>query len=174
MPLLRTAQAIPAHARIIHPRSAERAMPARRLKRKPSIATVRKNVSPMSRVRNCPPRKYPQQPAAVSAVGSQQSAVLEPCEPRQGADEEGARDPSGSGTGGGKHDGSVRYGPHQPRTEAEARSVSMNRSALRGADAQLSVACRDRYTIRNAKWKTAEKSCPGRCTTGRIPRSPSR
>src|SRR5437870_2545832 len=146
MPLLRTAQAIPAQARIIHPRSAERAMPERRLKRKPSIATVRKNVNPMSRVRNCPPRKYPQQPAAISAVGSEQSAVLEPREPYQGADQEGARDPSGAGAGGGKHDGSCPVRLRRPRAEAEARRISITAPPC-GALTGLSVACRDRYTI---------------------------
>ncbi len=67
-PLLSTAQAIAAHARIIQPRSARTERSARRLNRKLSSAAVRKKVSPMSRVRNWPPRKYPQQPATVSAV----------------------------------------------------------------------------------------------------------
>src|SRR5712672_592075 len=34
-----------------------------------------------------------------------------------------------------------------PEAEVDARGVSMNRSGLRGADAKLSVTCRDRYTI---------------------------
>src|SRR5437879_11828425 len=70
MPLLKAAHATAAHARIIQLRSALGETSGRRLSTKLNIATVRKNVSPMSRVRNWPPRKYPQQPAAVSAVGS--------------------------------------------------------------------------------------------------------